>query len=170
MSEKHVTKRNHLCFVNETEYVGRIKSVTAEPQLKFETFSSLGGIGDIEIPSGDYEVLITNVEFDSTSISDLIQLTKNGGYVALRCTCDLRIADVTTGTRRIDGIATRIWGFVKNPPNSFHTKEKVPYTAQIATYRIEVSDISGRVFELDFVNGVRYPEDEPSSGGITITI
>lgn len=169
MAENHVTKRNHMAFIDETQYVGRIKGVTAEPQLKMETFSGLGGIGDIEVPTGDYEALTVNVEFDSTSIGDLRLLTKNGNYTNLKLMCDVRVIDASSGTRRIDGIATRIWGFVKNPPMSFHTKEKAAYTANIACYRIEVSDATGRVFELDFVNGVRYPEDVPGSGGLTIT-
>lgn len=169
MAENHVTKRNHMCFLNETQYIGRIKSVSGDPQMKFETFSSLASIGDMEIPTGEYEALTINVEFDSVAPADLQQMTKNGGYVALRCTCDIRIPDVRTGTRRTDGIATRIWGFVKNPPMNFHSKAKTAYTAQIATYRVEVTDVSGRIFELDFVNGVRYPEDEPGSGGITVT-
>lgn len=170
MSEKHVTKRNHMCFLNETQYIGRIKGVTGEPQMKFETYTSLGGIGDMEIPTGDYEALTINVEFDSIAPADLRQMTKNGGYVALRCSCDIRIPDVRDGTRRTAGVATRIWGTVKNPPMNFHSKEKAPYTAQIATSRVEVTDTNGRLFELDFVNGIRYPEDEPGSGGITITL
>ena len=165
MSEKHVTKRNQQCWIEngeEKEYVGRVKGVTADPTLKFETFTSLASIGDLEIPTGDYETLITNVEFDNTSIADLELLTRNGGYVALRCACDVRIPDVFTGTRRNGSITTRVWGYVKNPPTSFHTKEKTPYTAQITTYRIEVSDGSGRIFEIDFVNNIRYPADEPA--------
>ncbi|MEF1158862.1 phage major tail tube protein [Vibrio parahaemolyticus] len=170
MAENHATKRNHSAWWEETQYIGRLKAVTAEPQIKTETFSALGGIGDIEIPTGDYEALTVNVEFDNTSIGDLRLMTKNGNYVSgLKLACDVRAVDVDTGTRRIDGIATRIWGFVKNPPTTFHTKEKVAYTAQIACYRIEISDATGRVFELDFVNGVRYPEDVPGDGGFTIT-
>ncbi|EJL3960650.1 phage major tail tube protein [Vibrio parahaemolyticus] len=170
MAENHVTKRNHMCFINETQYIGRVKAITAEPQLKVETFSALGGIGDMEIPNGDYEAMAANIEFDSTAPADLKQLTKNGGYVAIRALCDVRGLDVTTGTRRLDGVVTRIWGYVKNPPATHHTKEKVAYTAQMSVFRIEISNNSGRLFELDFVTGVRYPADEPGSGGITISL
>ncbi len=170
MAENHVTKRNQAAWLMETFYIGRIKGVTAEPQLKMETFSALGGIGDIEVPTGDYEALTVNVEFDNTSIADLKLLTQNGNYINnLKLSCDVRALDVSTGTRTIDGITTRVWGMLKNPPTTFHTKEKAPYTAQIACWRIEISDLSGRVFELDFVNGVRYPEDVAGGAGLTIT-
>ncbi len=169
MAENHVTKRNHIAYVFETQYIGRIKGVTVEPQLKMETFSGLGGIGDVELPTGDYEALTVSVEFDNTSIGDLRLLTKNGNFTNLKLMCDIRELSASTGTRRVDAVATRLWGIVKNPPTTFHTKEKAAYTANIACYRIEIRDATGRVFELDFEKGIRYPADEPGSGGLTVT-
>ncbi|MGR6858891.1 phage major tail tube protein [Aliivibrio salmonicida] len=170
MAETSVIMRNPMCFINETHYVGRVKSVGCEMTKKMTTVGGLGGVGSVEVPTGKYEATTATVEFASIANGDVVQLNKNDGFVKLRMTAQVRMLDASTGTRIIDQAVTRIHGFVKNPPVPGYNDDGSPYTAQIAVLFIEILNTSGRIFMVDFVNGVTYPDGSPGEYGITVSL
>ncbi|CDT72017.1 phage major tail tube protein [Vibrio coralliirubri] len=170
MAEKSVVWRDQMAFINETQYVGRVKSASSDLQRKMTTVGGLGGLGDVEVPTGKYEAPTATVEFQSVALGDVAQLTNNDGWIKLRLTGQVRMLDSETGTKTIDAGITRIHGFVKNPPVPGYNDEGSPYTANIAVHFIEISNTSGRVFMLDMQTGAKYPPDAPGQFGITVTL
>lgn len=170
MAEKSVVWRDQMVFLNETQYVGRVKSAECDIQRKMVTVGGLGGIGDLEVPNGKYEAPTATVEFQSLALADVSQLTNNDGWIKLRMTGQVRVLDSDTGTRIVDAAITRIHGYVKNPPVPGFNDEGSPYTANIAVHFIEISNSTGRVFMLDMQSGAKYPPDDPGQYGLTVTI
>ncbi|PKF50921.1 phage major tail tube protein [Enterovibrio nigricans] len=169
MAETSVIMRNPMVFINETHYVGRVKSVACEMTKKMMSVGGMGGVGNMEIPTGKYEPATASVEFSSIANGDVVQLNKNDGFVKLRMTAQIRMLDASSGTRIIDQAVTRIHGYVKNPPVPGYSDDGSPYTAQIAVSFIEILNTSGRIFMVDFVNGVMYPDGSPGEYGITVS-
>lgn len=170
MAERSVIWRDQMAFINETQYISRVRSAEMELNRKMITVGGLGGIGDMEMPNGKYEAATMSVAFQSVSLTDVAMFSKNEGWVKLRLTGQLRMADSNTGTRVVDNAITRVHGYVKNPPVPGYQEDGSPYTAQISVMFLEIMDQTGRVFMVDYINGIVYPDDGPGAGGFTFTI
>lgn len=169
MAETSVIMRNPMVFINETHYVGRVKSVACEMTKKM---MSVGGMGGVAI----WRSQRANTSLRRHRLSSLrlpmvmwFSSIKNDGFVKLRMTAQIRMLDASSGTRIIDQAVTRIHGYVKNPPVPGYSDDGSPYTAQIAVSFIEILNTSGRIFMVDFVNGVMYPDGSPGEYGITVS-
>ncbi len=158
MSEASVILTNQSVYLNEKQYVGRIKSASAEITRKTITLGGLGGVGGVEVPTGKLEPIKASVPFENLAPNDIRALNKDGGFVKLRCTGVVRVLDTHTGLRQTGSMTTRIHGYVLNPPSPNYSDEPQDYTANISVQFIEVSDNSGQIFMVDFAKGLIYPD------------
>jgi hypothetical protein len=169
MAEKNVVWRNQTVMLNDNIYVGRISKAGMTLERKTTTLSSLGGIGDVAVPTGKLNASTATLEFSNLSTSDTAQLVGNDGWTRLRLTGECRVTDSATGTRVISRATTLINGWITNPPvNMFNNDE--PYTANMSVLYMCVTDESGKILEVDWDNGTIFPDDNAQSEGYTITV
>lgn len=153
-----VIMTNQSAYINETQYVGRIKSASTEITRKTVTVGGLGGVGGVDVPTGKFDPIKGTVVFEQLGPSDLRRLNENGGFVKLRCSGLVKVLDTHTGLRKNGSMTTRIHGFLINPPAPNYSDEQQDYTANISVVFIEVSDNSGQVFMVDLAKGLCYPD------------
>ena len=156
--EASVILTNQSVYINDTQYIGKVKSVSTDAKRKTVTLGGLGGIGGIEVPTGKFEPIKTSVPFENLSPADIRRLNENGGFVKLRLSGLVRVLDTHSGLRKKGTMTTRIHGFVLNPPTPTYSDEPQDYTANISVLFLEVSDASGQIFMIDFAKGLVYPD------------
>ncbi|WP_367971603.1 phage major tail tube protein [Vibrio scophthalmi] len=149
---------NQAAYINESQYIGRVKSMSAEIKRKTKLVGGLGGVGGVEVPTGKYEPITASVPFASLSAKDIRSLNENGGYVKLRFTGVVRVLDTHTGIRKEGSLTTRIHGYVTNPPSPSYDDEQQDYTANISVQFIEITDGGGQIFMVDFAKGISFPQ------------
>lgn len=169
MAEKNIVWTNVAAFLNGTHYVGRISESTCECRRKTSTASSLGGLGDVAIPTGKYDAATGRLTFSNLAPADIRQLNINNGFITVRLTGRCRVTDSTLGTKTVDEAVTRISGWVLNPPVPGMSND-APYTAELSVLFIEVTSSQGRIFMLDFDNGIQWPDEDTGGVGITVTL
>jgi hypothetical protein len=169
-TEKSVVWRDQAVFLNNTMYIGRISQGSCEIRRKTVNVGGLGGVGSADVPTGKFEPIKASLTFNSLSVGDIRQMTANDGYVELRMTGTVRVLDTNTGTRTVGGAATRVKGWVLNPPTPIYSDDPQPYTIEISVLFIEVTDQQGTALLIDIPNGIVEPNDNSGSYGITITV
>ncbi|ANS86928.1 hypothetical protein VSVS12_03219 [Vibrio scophthalmi] len=153
-----VIMTNQSVYINESQYIGRVKSMSAEVTRKTKTLGGLGGVGGIDVPTGKFEPIKASVPFGSLAPKDIRTLNENGGYVKLRFTGVVRMLDTHSGIRKNGSMTTRLHGYVLNPPVPNYDDEQQDYTANISVQFLEVSDSSGQIFMIDFAKGLSFPQ------------
>lgn len=169
-TEKSVVWRDQSVFLNNTMYIGRVSQASCDIRRKTTNVGGLGGVGNVEVPTGKVEPIKAQLNFNSLSVGDIRQLTRNDGYVDLRMTGTVRVLDTDTGTRTVGGAVTRLKGWVLNPPTPIYSDDPQPYNIEISVLFIEVADQQGTALLIDIPNGIIEPSGDSGSYGVTITI
>lgn len=158
MSEASVILTNQSVYINDTQYIGRIKSAKVEVTRKTITLGGLGGVGGVDVPTGKLEPIKATIPFEQLSPADIKRLNANGGFVKLRLSGVVRVLDTHTGLRANGSLTTRIHGYVLNPPVPGYSDEAEDYSANISVMFLEVTDSSGQIFMVDFAKGLIHPD------------
>lgn len=141
-------------YINETQYIGRVKSAKSEIKRKTQRIGGLGGVGQIEVPTGKFEPITASVTFEALAGADIRRLNSQGGFVSLRMTGKLQVLDSLLGLRRNGSMTTRIRGYVLNPPTPGYSDDASDYTANISVQFISVDDDNGPILMIDFAQGL----------------
>ncbi|MBE8578715.1 phage major tail tube protein [Vibrio sp. OPT18] len=153
-----VIMTNQAAYINESQYIGRVKGMSVEIKRKTKLLGGLGGVGGVEVPTGKFDPITASIPFGSLSAKDIRTLNENGGYVKLRFTGVVRMLDTHTGIRKNGSLTTRVHGYVLNPPSPTYDDEQQDYTASVSVQFIEISDSSGQIFMIDFAKGLSFPQ------------
>lgn len=169
-TEKSIVWRDQAAYLNDTMYVGRINQGSCEITRKTVSLGGIGGVGNVDVPTGKLEPIKASVVFNSLSVGDVRTMSKNDGYIELRLTGTARVLDTSTGTRVVSNATTRIKGWALNLPNPAYGDDPQPYNVSISVLFIEVSDSQGTALLIDMANGIMEPNDNSGSLGATVTL